>query len=162
MKKEHPDATRDGARSLLTMGFTQQALGGASHTAQYDVVDGDNDDSGDVDSDGDALMTSGGFGNSPAASNFGQPSVVIHPATDIVECGSSTVRTDYAAIGQQVLVVIEAARAAQVWPSAATLAILVSPDDVPAVVMVMLLLILLLQCPMIQCFCGLCIPSLHS
>jgi hypothetical protein len=43
IKKEHPDATRDGARSLLTMGFTRQALGGASHTAHDDAGDGDGD-----------------------------------------------------------------------------------------------------------------------
>jgi len=43
MKKEHPDATRDGAKSLLKMGSTRQALGGASYTAHDDVADGDGD-----------------------------------------------------------------------------------------------------------------------
>ena len=124
IKKEHPDATRDGARSLLTMGFTRQALGGASHTAHDDAGDGDGDGYGNanVDSDGDAVMTSGGLGNLPAASTLGQPFVVIQPTTAIVERGSATMRTDYASIGQHVHVGIEAAAAAQVWPSAATIA----------------------------------------
>ena len=74
---------------------------------------------GDFDCDGDAVMASGGFGTLPTASTLGQISVVIQPATAIDECGSSTVRTPYAAIGQQVHVVIEAAAAAQVWPIAA-------------------------------------------
>jgi hypothetical protein len=43
MKKEHLDATRDGARSLLKMEFTRQAIGGASHTAHDDVDDGNGD-----------------------------------------------------------------------------------------------------------------------
>ena len=63
MKKEHPNATRDGARSLKTMGFTRQALGGASHTVHYDADDGDGDGNGDVDCDGDAVMASSSLGN---------------------------------------------------------------------------------------------------
>ena len=74
MKKEHHDSTRDGARSLLTMGSTRQALGGASHTAHDDIDDGDGDGNGDVDCDGDAVMASGGLGNLPAASTLEQPS----------------------------------------------------------------------------------------
>jgi hypothetical protein len=41
--------------------------------------------------------------------------------TTIAECGSATVRTNYATIGQQVHVVIEGAETTQVWQSAATI-----------------------------------------
>ena len=59
------------------MGFTRQALGGASYTAHDDVDDGDSDGNGDVDCDGDAVMASCGLENLPVASTLGQPFVVI-------------------------------------------------------------------------------------
>jgi len=122
MKKEHPYATRGGARGLLTMGFTRQALGGASHTAKDDVDDSDGDGNGDADCDGDAEMASCGLGHLPVASTLGHPSLEIQPTTIIDECGTTTMRTDYEAFGQHVHVVIEAAATSQVWPSAAAIA----------------------------------------
>jgi hypothetical protein len=89
MKKEHPHATRGGARSLLTMGFTRQALGTASHTAQDDVDYGDGDGNGDVDSDGDVVMASGGLENIPAASSLVQSSIGTQLTTAIDESGTS-------------------------------------------------------------------------
>jgi len=122
MKKEHPDATRDRAKSLLTMRSTRQALGGASHTAHDDVDDGDGDGNGDVDCGGDAVMPSSGLRKIPAASTLGQPFLEIQPTTDVAECGTTTVRSDYEAFGQHVHVVIEVAAATQVWQSATTIA----------------------------------------
>jgi hypothetical protein len=65
-------------------------------------------------------MSSGGLGNLPASSTLGQPLVEIQHTIAIAEC-TTTVRTNYEAFGQHVHVVIEAAAATQIWPSAATI-----------------------------------------